>query len=737
MLPKKKTFENPVEQYLRIVLKRKWLLIFSFVVCLGVSAFYNFSLTPMYRSSAKILIELDMPRYVQDQGYAQVVTADYYLTQFEILKSRPILTKVIEKLNLAETFQPPKTLKQKILERFKLGPPHKRPNYTVASLYPTVKGSIGISPITKAGLVNISVHGPEAKQCQDIANALVDVFIVEMMESKVRSIFSASDYLQNQLSKLNLKIQQAETSLESFEKKEGLTGIIGRRKDVDTERYDQLLNSYMESKQKRWELEARIQSIRQIINRGDFVGLTLPSFQNEALSAMSAELLQNEQKLAKLQQQDYKEKHPLIVETKAAIRFNKQQLAHEARKWLAGMETEIAVLRNQEKNLYSMIQENQDEYSGSVKRSAEHEFLTREVMIQKNLYSTYDEQLKKLQLIQDVHSNNIRVIEPARQPRTPYSPNTKLNLLLGAIVGLSLGFTLVFLKEYLDNTIKTKDDVENFLEIPMLGTIPIMSAKIRPSTLITARSDPGDIMTDAYRTLRTNLQFFQGEQKHKSFVVTSAGPSEGKSTTVANLALTLVHMGKKVLLVDTDLRKPMLHKTFKINNDFGVTSLFAGIKDKQKLIQPTRAKNLMIFPSGPIPPNPTEILASTTFRHVVENLKSNFDYVLFDSPPILAVADASILASLTDGTVLVINSGQATIKICQLAIDQLTQAKCVIIGCVLNRFDYRESGYYSYYNKYYRYGYGYGYGSKSGKDAGTQGGKIKSRTASADPGTRQ
>jgi capsular exopolysaccharide synthesis family protein len=315
-----------------------------------------------------------------------------------------------------------------------------------------------------------------------------------------------------------------------------------------------------------------------------------------------------------------------------------------------------------------------------------------------------------------VQAASIRLIEPAKTPGRPFSPNKRGTLIAGVLAGLFMGVFLAFFREYMDNTIRSSDDVSDYLEIPVLGTIPVIESSTKTGDVIQRHSFSGSVVSESYHSLRTNLQFFETDNPIKTLLVTSAGPAEGKSTTVANLALTLVQTGKRVCIVDTDLRKPVQHRLFKRPNQLGLTSIFAGVLEKKKLIQTTGFHNLYLLPCGPIPPNPAELLASSKMVEAVRTLHKDFDHILFDSPPILLVSDSLVLSTLVDGVLLVIRAGLATIPTGRHALESLESVKANVVGGVLNQFDIKHSRYYGhYYSKYYRYGYGYGEKKRTGE----------------------
>jgi non-specific protein-tyrosine kinase len=294
----------------------------------------------------------------------------------------------------------------------------------------------------------------------------------------------------------------------------------------------------------------------------------------------------------------------------------------------------------------------------------------------------------------------VSIIDLATVPGAPVKPDTSINVALALVLGLVLAGGLVLVQEYLDDTVKTPEDVETVAGTSTLGVVSRFKGARAPlsETVGSLHSEAGE----AYRQIRTGIQFSGLDGKLKTILVTSANPGEGKSTTIANLASVLAQTGQKVILVDTDLRRPTLHTVFKVPNSFGLTGiLLSDAADPAPGLVATRIKNLMLLPSGPIPPNPSELLASKPMESLIAGLKSRADYVLFDSPPVLAVADASILASKTDGTVLVLEMGHARSEALRRVARALSKVNARLIGAVINKA--RERGHGYYYYGYYRH----------------------------------
>lgn len=309
---------------------------------------------------------------------------------------------------------------------------------------------------------------------------------------------------------------------------------------------------------------------------------------------------------------------------------------------------------------------------------------------------------QQIRLAEVQATNNVVVVKPAVAPQTPIRPRTATNVLLAAVVGAMIAAGAAFLIEYLDDTIKSPDDVARVSGLSTLGAIARLKEAGAQRQLIAWMSSKAP-ESEAYRTLRTNIQFSSVDKPIRTLVVTSSGPSEGKSTTAANLAIVMAQTGQKVVLVDADLRRPVLHKTFGIPNNIGITTaLLAGDDvDLQAYLQPTEIDNLMLITSGPIPPNPSELLGSQRMKNVIERLTQLADIVIFDTPPVLVVTDAAVLSRQSDGVLLIADAGGTREPALVHAVEELRKTGANILGVALNRLDSRSRGYYYYYYYYY------------------------------------
>ena len=312
--------------------------------------------------------------------------------------------------------------------------------------------------------------------------------------------------------------------------------------------------------------------------------------------------------------------------------------------------------------------------------------LKREVEINRALYESLLKRAKETNITEDLQVSNVSIVDPARIPDVPFKPKKGLNILLATIVGLTMGIGLAFFLEYLDDTIKTPEEVERYLKIPFLGYIGrVIIAKDNPyNPDLVALKEPKSHIAEMLRNIRTNILFSTSNFPRKALLVTSSTQGEGKTFLTINLAISLAQMGKRVVVVDTDLRKPRIHPIFGLKKHPGLTDVLTGNHSLESVIQDTKLENLKIIPCGTIPPDPAELLSSEAMKGLIDKLKEQFDFVLFDSPPVMSVTDPTILANLADGVIIVIKGGETPTSPIQRTLQQLSELDTKVLGVVLN-----------------------------------------------------
>ncbi len=354
------------------------------------------------------------------------------------------------------------------------------------------------------------------------------------------------------------------------------------------------------------------------------------------------------------------------------------------------------------------------------KIEVEYKPLQRSAEQEDKMYGIIAARQKEIDITGPMKTNNVRVLERAIVPGVPVRPKPVQNLLLGLMIGLGTGIGLAFAIEALDNTLKTQQDVEQFLGTPVLGLVPVIGASpgaeaVQQGDNLRERDlgvflDPKSVAAECCRSIRTNILFMSPDRPLKTMVVTSPSPQEGKTTTAINLGVTMAEAGGRVLIVDTDMRRPRLHRSFGVPNQTGISTVIVGKATLEEAIKHTDVPNLDVLPCGPVPPNPSELLHTDRFGVVLADLAKLYDRIILDSPPTSAVTDPAVLGNLADGVVLVIKAGETTREAAMHARRQLATAKARLFGVVVNAIDFSNPayGYEYYYRNYYRYGYTYG-----------------------------
>jgi capsular exopolysaccharide synthesis family protein len=399
------------------------------------------------------------------------------------------------------------------------------------------------------------------------------------------------------------------------------------------------------------------------------------------------------------------EKHPDMVRLRGDIQVAQDKLQAELRNAMRGLEADAQAAGAREEGLEASLVQARAASLEVGRKSIEYNTLRREVDASKQLFQQLVSRSKETGLESELRSTNVRIVEQAEMPRAPFSPNRTRNYQLGLLIGLALGFGLALLFEHVDNTVKTPEDVKA-LGLPFLGMVPNVGARAGATAAARAvtTASPDAAVAEAYRVLRTNLIFSAPSEGGRALVLSSANPGEGKTTTTANLAVALALNGAKVLVVEADLRRPALHQHFRTKKTPGLSDLIVSKCQASQAIQSTRFKGLSVLPCGYMPPNPAELLGSTNMREIVQALRSCYDWVLIDTPPVLAMADTPVLCPVVDGVVLIVSAEQSPRPAVLRAVDQVQAVGGKITGVVLNRVDLRRNSYYygQYYGEYYR-----------------------------------
>jgi capsular exopolysaccharide synthesis family protein len=553
-------------------------------------------------------------------------------------------------------------------------------------------------------------------------NTLAELYIKQSLDHKYTISSEATGWLDERIKEQQKKVEEAERALQAYREREGLVNLEERQGLVD-QKLTSLTAAVMNARTERITKETLYNQMKALpSSQLESFSLVMQNVVVQGLKSQLAELLRE---LARLSE-NLGEKHPDMIRVRTQIRATEDKIRAEIQNIVRSVESDYQTARQQEANLQANLEAIKQEAQEIGRKGIEYGVLKRQVESEQGVYQDLLNRSKETGLETELKATNIRIHERAETPGGPILPRKTRNYVLAVLIGLALGIGLALLFEHMDNTLKTPEDVKA-LGLPFLGMVPDVTAKPgasslpRPSPLIL--KNPNSAVAEAYRVLRTNLIFCSAESTGRVILVSSANPGEGKTTTVANLAASLAINGAKVLAVDADLRRPTMHQHFGIPKTPGLTDLIVGKSQASQSIQATRYKGLQVLPCGYVPPNPAELLGSRSMREVVAALRTHYEWVIIDTPPILAMADTPVLCPIVDGVVLVVGSEVSGRPAIQRALDQISGVGGKVTGVVLNKVDLERNSYYygQYYGEYYRSYYAEGASRQSSGTAAAAG----------------
>jgi capsular exopolysaccharide synthesis family protein len=701
-----------LKEYWWILRKRKWTLITFLTIMVTVVTIGSFKMKPVYRATTQLLIERENPNILSFEEVMTLDTSntDYYQTQYKILKSRSLAKRVIKELNLADYPEFSAKDQHGLMVSFKEWlkrwlPARNRDAVTDAHsrLVDEFLERIIVVPVRNSRLVDVSAEAEDPVLAAKMANTLVQKYIDQNMETNLFASREAVKWLMNRIEELRRKVEESELALQKYKEENNIVSLE-KRQNIVLQKLSELNSKVIEAKTHRIELETMYNQLSQLSEKPEMIESMPAVINNELIRKVKVEYVELEREYSELSKR-YKPKHPKMVRLESQLKLLKEKIAAEVNKIANSIKIEYEVAKSREDSLNASLEVLKKEALAVNQKGIKYGVLQREAESNKEMYNILLKRLKETNLTGGLRSSNIRVVDKAEVPLEPVRPKIKLNILLSVVLGLVLGTGLVFFFEYLDNTVKTADDIERFVKLPLLGSIPVIKNKdgIQPETI--TLSAPKSTISEAYRTVRTGVIFSSTDHQQRSLVVTSAEPKEGKTVTACNLAITMAQAGNRVLLVDADMRKPRIHKVFGVDNSVGLSSLLVGQAKLNQVVQKSSVPNLMVLPCGPIPPNPSELLGSEQMKKLLASLEKEFDRIVLDSPPTMAVADSTILSNLADQLMLVVSSGRTSREVVLRCKQILGDNQSQLLGVVLNNFNVKHRDYY--YSKYYYYNYHY------------------------------
>ena len=722
-------------QMWQTIWRRKWSILTLMLIIMMATALGTYAITPTYRASATLLIEKKKTNVVSiEQVYGTEGAGNEYLeTQFALLKSRALAERVVRKLDLTthSEFDPrqqaeplidignlldsiklaqaiPATLPEDLLE--------EAPAPSEAQIFDAVirdfMARISIEPVGKSQLVKVQVDMADPELATQAANALANGFIEAQLEASMDMSLMASTWMNNRMGELRTKLKEAEGRLQAFRERENLVDIGGVA-SVSAAELSATSDRMIDARRQRAEAQSQYRQVESMRSGGWKKLATIPAVLGHPLiQQFKADEARARAKVDELSKR-YGSRHPALEAARSDLSAASASLRGQVEQIVAGIERNYQLAVANENSLRASVESNKAQIQKISRKEFEVRELMREVEANRILYETFVTRLKETTATADLESANARVVDPAVLPSAPIRPMKGLIVGLSGILALVCSVGITLLLQILNNTFKSIEEVENKLNLPVLGILPLIKNRQRSQIAHLFSRDEDKSFSESIRTIRTALVLSGMSGPHRILVVTSSLPGEGKSTVAANLAYAFGQM-ERVLLIDADLRRPTLAKNFKFPvGTPGLANLIAGTAKIDDCIKSIEGIDMMC--AGAVPPNPLELLSSERFAKLIEQLKSRYDRVIIDSPPIQAVSDATILATHADAQIYVIKSESTPVPLAQKGIGQLLQTNSPVTGVVLNQVDVKRAQKHGYhYGGYYDY---YGYTTPQKADA--------------------
>jgi exopolysaccharide transport family protein len=695
--------------------KRKWAALATFVIVFALSVIATMNATRLYQATSKVAIFPENPNVLGFKD-AEFSSPDFdyeatMATQAAVLRSDALAMEVIDALHLDRDPKFAGVTGPQAEDSIRVSSMQPDPAKAAAWLG-AFRGGLSVQVIPTSRLVDVSYTHPDPRLAAEIVNALVKAFTEENFKTKYESVTQTSVWLSKELADLQLKVQTSEEKLVRYQKDHSILGV-DEKQNIVTAKLTELNNELTVAQTDRIQKESNY----RLAVAGEPAGLAKTS--REGTSGLLEKLREKEADLNTLYAQattEFGSGYPKVVELNNQLKQVRTEIVAEETRVQHGVRDEYLAAVQRENLLTTAFNQQKQEANQLNESAIEYSVLKRDAESNRQLYQDLLQRLKEAGVSAGLRSSNIRVVDIARTPTQPITPNVPRNLQVGLLLGLACGIGLAFVLESLDTSIRSIEEISAISTLPALGTIPLQLSSKSPlrkrlkttsaetetpeSSALVTYARPKSEAAEAYRALRTSILLSSFGAPPKVILVTSAIPQEGKTTISANSALVLAQSGSRVLLIDADLRRPGIDKLFGFRSRAGLSTLISGVDKIEDVVVPfTQVPNLWILPAGPIPPQPVELLGSTVMKDHITRWRDEFDHIIIDTPPCLSVTDAVVLSPEADRVILVARAGKTTKAALRRACELLLHVNARVMGIVLNALDLRSGGGY-----YYTYG---------------------------------
>lgn len=696
-----------LRQYLRIAIRWRYVILGTTVAFVLLGLIVTLLMTPKYTASATIEISRESSQVTNFQGVERetsVADQEFYQTQYGLLKSRSLSERVAGQLRLIDD--------PKFYELF--GSSSKDPAFQqINGRYPAagrlirqriagqiLRDHLDVSPTRLSRLVEIRFTSPDAVFSAKIVNTWSDAFIQTNLERKVQATSYGRNLLQRQLAQQKERLDESQRQLVGYASRERIINLPAQsnadgstsERSIVADDLASLNTALSQATAERIAAEARYRE-------GGRAGASSEALRNQAINTLRQRRAEFAAEYQKLLTQ-FEPEYPSAKALKSQIDQLDRSIASEERRVTGSIETDYRGAVERERALQARVEQLKGNYLDLRRRSIQYNIYQQEVDTNRALYEGLLQRFKEIGVAGGVGVNNVSVVDQADVPQKPSSPRLLINLAIALLAGLGIGAALAFALEQMDEAIADPAEVERRLGLPLLGSVPKVEGVTPKEALLDRKSD----LVDAYLAIQTNLAFTTEHGVPRSLSVTSTRPAEGKSTTALALATMLARGGKRVILVDGDMRSPSVHHLGGVSHDQGLSNFLAGQDDIAPLTFDMTDLGFTAMSAGPIPPNAAELLTGNRLSLLIERLYEHFDHVVIDSPPVMGLADAPLIASRVEGVVYAVESHGIRSTLVKTALARLASANAHIFGGVLTKFEARKA----HYGYGYEYGYGYG-----------------------------
>ncbi|MFZ2267540.1 MAG: polysaccharide biosynthesis tyrosine autokinase [Azonexus sp.] len=717
-------------EYWRSILKRKKQILAFGLVFAVLAAAIVFAMTPIYRSTVTLMIEVGKAKVVtiEDVYSGATQNREYFQTQVEIIKSREVAIRAIQKAKLWETEEfDPRPKGDSMLANLLVSVGLKEDPVAIEwnegnmaeAIYPAFVGRVSIEPVRLSQLAKVTFESSNADLAARVANTLALTYIESDMDARYQVTQQASTWIQERLASLRVKLEESERTLQAYREKAGIVDMKNVGQSGAGQQMMEVTSRLVEARLRRAEAENAYNQIKSAKKSGDLTSLPAV-IRNPIVADALRQESQAERRLAELTQR-YGTEHPKYMQAEGELKSARENLQRQVETVVASITQEYEVNKGTERSLVGQMAAARGGVQDINRKEFELTVLEREVESNRQIFDMFVKRAKETSISSDLQTPVARVVDAAVVPDAPIKPKKSQIIMIAFVLGLFVAMLAALLLERLDNTLKTSEDVESKLKTPLLTALPLLTDKevARESTARIFIDNPKSLYAEAIRTARTGVLLSALDIPKRLLLVTSGLPGEGKTTFAINLAMAHAHT-KKTLLIDADMRRPAISKGLGLPTGVqGLSNLVSGAAKLEDCLQHLEGSSLAIMSAGSIPPNPVELLLSQKFKDTMDHLLAIYDVIIIDSPPVELVSDALVISSMATGVIYVTKAMSTPWQIARRGLQRIRRADGQVLGVVLNNLDFVQAEkYYGEYSGYGKYGYGQtGYGAVYGEDS--------------------